>query len=524
MSEPENSIHIQFEDTQSLPTIIKVFGVGGGGSNAVNHMFKQGINGVDFVICNTDLQSLGTSPVPSKLQIGAGLTEGRGAGNSPEIGRNAALENADDIREILSLNTKMVFITAGMGGGTGTGAAPVIAQVAKELDILTVGIVTTPFGFEGGKRKNQASQGIEEMRKYVDSLIIINNDKVREHYGNLKLSEAFCKADDILTVAAKGISELITIPGYMNVDFEDVKAIMKNSGIAIMGTGVAQGEDRAQKAVELALNSPLLDDNEIYGARNVLLFISSGEDEVSMDEVSDISDYIQNAAGSTAEVIWGTGTDLLLGNNISVTVVATNFNKTGSSYKPVAEETQVITLQQDVKHEMPMAEPEMEMKVVVKPIEEKSVINIYQPPIIPAIPIVEQASEKITIQLDQESVQENNAIGFFSDQTELRQEPQQVTLDILPAENNHEEQLQSPIRPELQDDRMQSLKNFNFTNPKVTSLDEIEQVPAYARRGVNLTPENPSDEKIVSRFTLSENGSNKPEIRENNSFLHDNVD
>ncbi len=524
MLEPENSIHIQFEDTQSLPTIIKVFGVGGGGSNAVNHMFKQGINGVDFVICNTDLQSLGTSPVPMKLQIGAGLTEGRGAGNSPEIGRNAALENADDIRELLSKNTKMVFITAGMGGGTGTGAAPVIAQVAKELDILTVGIVTTPFGFEGGKRKNQASQGIDEMRKYVDSLIIINNDKVREHYGNLKLSEAFCKADDILTVAAKGISELITIPGYMNVDFEDVKAIMKNSGIAIMGTGIAEGEDRAQKAVELALNSPLLNDNEIYGARNVLLFISSGEDEVSMDEVSDISDYIQNAAGSTAEVIWGTGTDLSLGNSISVTVVATNFNKNDSPHKTVTEEPQVITLQHEVKQELPMAEPEPEMKVVVKPVEERPVVNMYQPPVIPVTPIIEQPVEKITIQLEPETAQNNNPVNLFSAENETKTISQPMIHDVLPAENQQEEPLQTPIRPELQDDRMQNLKNFNFTNPKVTSLDEIEQVPAYARRGVNLTPENPSDEKIVSRFTLGENGSNKPEIRENNSFLHDNVD
>ncbi|MPL97614.1 Cell division protein FtsZ [bioreactor metagenome] len=523
MSEPESSIHIHFEDTNVLPPIIKVFGVGGGGSNAVNHMYKQGITGVEFVVCNTDLQSLGTSPVPNRLQIGAGLTEGRGAGNSPEIGRNAALEDADDIREVLSKSTKMVFITAGMGGGTGTGAAPVIAQVAKELDILTVGIVTTPFGFEGTKRKNQASQGIEEMRKYVDSLIIINNDKVREHYGNLKLSEAFSKADDILTVAAKGISELITVTGYMNVDFEDVKTVMKNSGMAIMGTGVAEGEDRAHQAVEMALNSPLLNDNEIYGARNILLYIASGDDEISMDEVSDISDYIQNAAGSSAEIIWGNGTDHALGNSISVTVVATNFTKTGNPYKPANEEAKFITLQQDVKSEMQQVEEaEPEMKVVVKQVEEQPVVNTYQPPVIPT---VEQPVEKITIQLDPQPLQENNHDSSFMTAMEQQQNPQQIILDMQPQDNNQEEeQLQTPIRPELQDDRMQNLKNFNFTNPKVTSLDEIEQVPAYARRGVNLTPENPSDEKIVSRFTLGENGDRKPEIRENNSFLHDNVD
>jgi len=519
MPELDSHIQIQFEDGQTLPTIIKVFGVGGGGSNAVNHMFKQGISGVEFVVCNTDLQALGTSPVPSRIQIGSGLTEGRGAGNSPEIGRNAALENADDIREVLTKNTKMVFITAGMGGGTGTGAAPVIAQVAKELDILTVGIVTTPFGFEGIKRKNQATQGIDEMRKYVDSLIIINNDKVREHYGNLKLSEAFSKADDILTIAAKGISELITVTGYMNVDFEDVKTVMKNSGVAIMGTGVAEGDDRAQKAVEMALNSPLLNDNEIYGANNILLYIASGEDEISMDEVSDISDYIQNAAGSSAEIIWGNGTDLSLGNTISVTVVATNFGKTKHGNIP-SNETTVITLQQEKKEEFQFSNPEPEMKVVVKQTELEPSVYGFQ------TPVMEKAPEKITIQLENSNSQMEQS-AYSNPEPEIKQYERPVVLDMNPLpQDNHEEeqQLQTPIRPELQDDRMQSLKNFNFTNPKVTSLDEIEQVPAYARRGVNLTPENPSDEKIVSRFTLGENGDKKPEIRENNSFLHDNVD
>ncbi len=526
MSETKNSIHIQFEDMQSLPTIIKVFGVGGGGSNAVNHMHKQGINGVEFVVCNTDLQSLGTSSVSTKLQIGSNLTEGRGAGNSPEIGRNAALENIEEIRELLSENTKMVFITAGMGGGTGTGAAPVIAQIAKELDILTVGIVTTPFSFEGGKRKSQAEKGIEEMRKYVDSLIIINNDKVREYYGNLKLSEAFCKADDILTVAAKGISELITIPGYMNVDFEDVKAIMKNSGVAIMGTGIAEGEDRAQKAVEMALNSPLLDDNEIYGARNVLLFISSGEDEISMDEVSDISDYIQNAAGSTAEVIWGTGTDLALGNNISVTVVATNFNKNITQQNYISEEYKTIILQQDENKDSSLTrEEESEMKVVIKNHEQLPESNFNPPPTLPIVENhIESTDEKITIQLEQDSNQNSNSLNIVSTQNENQIVSQSTLQSTLPFETPSEDFPQPQIKPALQDDRIQNLKSFNFSSSKTSNLDEIEQIPAYARRGVNLTPENPSDEKIVSRFTLGEDGNNKPEIRENNPFLHDNVD
>lgn len=307
-------------------SIIKVIGVGGGGSNAVNHMYRQGIRGVDFVVCNTDQQALDMSPVPRKIALGSSLTEGRGAGAQAEVGRNAAIETLDEIKAVLNDNTKMVFITAGMGGGTGTGAAPVIAEAAKELGILTVGIVTVPFAFEGKKRKLQADKGLEELKRNVDTVLVICNDKLREMYGNLKLGEAFSQADDILTIAAKGIAEIITVEGYVNVDFEDVRTVMTNSGVAIMGSASASGPNRANEAVTRALASPLLNDNNIYGASNILLYISSGSDEVTMDEVTEITDYIQDEAGMTADIIWGNGYDDTLGDAISITVIATGFS------------------------------------------------------------------------------------------------------------------------------------------------------------------------------------------------------
>jgi cell division protein FtsZ len=306
-------------------SIIKVIGVGGGGSNAVNHMYRQGIRGVDFVVCNTDQQALDMSPVPKKIALGSSLTEGRGAGAKAEVGRNAAIETLDEIKEVLGNNTKMVFITAGMGGGTGTGAAPVIAEAAREMGILTVGIVTVPFAFEGKKRKVQADLGLDELKKHVDTVLVICNDKLREMYGNLKLGEAFNQADDILTIAAKGIAEIITVEGYVNVDFEDVRTVMTNSGVAIMGSATASGANRATEAVTRALASPLLNDNNIFGASNILLYISSGSDEVTMDEVTEITDFIQEEAGMTADIIWGNGYDEALGDTINVTVIATGF-------------------------------------------------------------------------------------------------------------------------------------------------------------------------------------------------------
>ncbi|MFM7054105.1 MAG: cell division protein FtsZ [Bacteroidota bacterium] len=316
---------MQFEIPTERPSIIKVIGVGGGGSNAVNHMFNLGIKGVDFIVCNTDNQALEKSPVPIKVQLGPGLTQGLGAGAMPEVGRKAALENTDEIKEILRHSTKMVFITAGMGGGTGTGAAPIIASIAREMGILTVGIVTIPFGFEGKKRKAQADAGVEEMRKNVDTLLVICNDKLREIHGDLKLREAFGHADDILAIAAKSIAEIITTTLHINVDFADIQTVMKESGVAIMGSSHAEGANRAVLAVEKALHSPLLNDNSIEGARYILLNITSGNEEITMDEMTEITDYIQERAGHTAEVIMGVGTDESLQGGINVTVIATGF-------------------------------------------------------------------------------------------------------------------------------------------------------------------------------------------------------
>jgi len=317
---------MKFDLPKDQSSIIKVIGVGGGGSNAVNHMYRQGIKGVDFIVCNTDHQALDISPVPVKVQLGASLTEGRGAGSIPDVGMNAAIENLDEIRDILANNTKMVFVTAGMGGGTGTGAAPVIAKLAKEMGILTVGIVTVPFMFEGRKRRTQAEDGVERMRSAVDTLLIINNDKLREMFGNLTLANAFANADDVLATAAKGIADVISVTGQINVDFNDVSTVMRDSGVAIMGSAQVAGENRAMKAVKEALESPLLNDNKIEGAKYVLLNITYGDQEVLMDEIMDITDYIQEQAGSTADVIWGHAKDEELGDELSVTIIATGFN------------------------------------------------------------------------------------------------------------------------------------------------------------------------------------------------------
>jgi cell division protein FtsZ len=354
-----NNDIMNFNIPKEESSIIKVIGVGGGGSNAVNHMYRQGIRGVDFVVCNTDQQALDMSPVPKKIALGSSLTEGRGAGAQAEVGRNAAIENLDDVRAVLENNTKMVFITAGMGGGTGTGAAPVIAEVAKELGILTVAIVTIPFQFEGKKRKLQADSGLEELKKHVDTVLVISNDKLREMYGNLKLSEAFDHADDVLTIAAKGIAEIITVEGYVNVDFEDVRTVMTNSGVAIMGSAITSGQDRAIKAVTQALASPLLNDNNIYGARNILLYISSGSEEVTMDEVSEITDYIQEEAGMDADVIWGNGYDEALGDQLALTIIATGF--TGEKLEKVTGRENVIRHDLLGERKAPVAEVKKEI-------------------------------------------------------------------------------------------------------------------------------------------------------------------
>ena len=318
--------NIAFDLPKNQSNVIKVIGVGGGGSNAINHMFQQGIKGVDFVICNTDAQALNNSGVPNKIQLGVNLTEGLGAGANPDVGEQAALESLEDIRRMLDTNTKMVFITAGMGGGTGTGAAPIIAKMAKELDILTVGIVTMPFQFEGKTRNEQAQKGIENLRGHVDSLVVINNNKLREVYGNLGFKAGFSKADEVLSTASRGIAEVITHHYTQNIDLRDAKTVLSNSGTAIMGSATASGKTRAQEAIMKALDSPLLNDNKITGAKNVLLLIVSGSQEITIDEIGEINDHIQNEAGHGANIIMGVGEDDSLQESISVTIIATGFN------------------------------------------------------------------------------------------------------------------------------------------------------------------------------------------------------
>ena len=317
---------ISFDLPKNQSNVIKVIGVGGGGSNAINHMFKQGIKGVDFIVCNTDSQALQNSPVPNKIQLGVHLTEGLGAGANPEVGQQSAIESISDIEKMLDSQTKMVFITAGMGGGTGTGAAPVIAQLAKERDILTVGIVTIPFAFEGKVRQDQAMIGVEKLRKQVDSLIVINNNKLREVYGNLGFKAGFSKADEVLATASRGIAEVITHHYTQNIDLKDAKTVLSNSGTAIMGSALAIGENRAKEAIIAALDSPLLNDNKISGAKNVLLLIVSGTSEITIDEIGEINDHIQAEAGFNANIIMGVGEDETLGDSIAVTIIATGFN------------------------------------------------------------------------------------------------------------------------------------------------------------------------------------------------------
>ncbi|MGS0748078.1 cell division protein FtsZ [Halpernia sp. GG3] len=337
MEHTNNSTGFSFDLPKGNSSIIKVIGVGGGGNNALRHMYERGIHGVDFIICNTDSQTLDNNPVANKVQLGLAITEGLGAGADPEVGEKAAIESIDEIKAALGQGTKMVFITAGMGGGTGTGAAPVIAKVAKEMGILTIGIVTVPFSFEGKRRLDQADIGLEKLRNNVDSLIVINNDKLRQQYGNLGFKSGFSKADEVLTNAAKGMAEVIT--GYfdVNIDFRDAKSVLQNSGTALMSTGVASGENKAEDAVKKALDSPLLNDNKITGAKNVLLLIRSGSEEATMDEIGIINDYIQKEAGDTADIIFGVGTDEELGDAISVLVIATGFAKEYAKHSGVTE-------------------------------------------------------------------------------------------------------------------------------------------------------------------------------------------
>jgi cell division protein FtsZ len=512
-----NSNMINFDLPKNQSSDIKVLGVGGGGSNAVNYMFKQGIEGVDFIVCNTDSQALDCSPVPNKIQLGVSLTEGRGAGSIPAVGKNAAIEDLDHIREILEKNTKMLFITAGMGGGTGTGAAPVIAKACKDLNILTVGIVTIPFAFEGRKRRLQAEEGIKELKENVDALIVICNDRLRELYGNLSVTDAFSKADNVLTTAAKGIAEIITLTGGVNVDFADVRTVMSNSGVAIMGSGSAEGENRAIKAVEMALASPLLNDNNITGASNVLLNIVSGKEEILMDEITEITDYIQDEAGSTADIIWGYGKDESLGNKITVTLVATGFgdhSDLGFSMDIKPAQKKIVSLDKPLSSDSARKEEEHGMKVISKSTTQQG--SMGQQP----------GKEKIgkTYHLD---VGTSTKEGVFVPNF-INENTPNITPEVPPKEPMSNE---GPAR-ENDDfysmktkamEREQRLRELSLKLKTPEGLLDLEKEPAYLRRNMPLNSVPASSESHVSRYTLFD-GEGKTQIKSNNSFLHDNVD
>lgn len=508
---------LNFDSPKNQSNIIKVLGVGGGGGNAVNHMFKLGIKDVDFILCNTDNQHLEDSPIPTKIQLGSSLTEGRGAGSKPAVGRNSAIENIEEIKELLSDNTKMLFITAGMGGGTGTGAAPVIAKAAKELDILTVAIVTLPFAFEGRKRTEIAKEGIEELKKHVDTILIINNDKLRELYGNLSLSQAFSQADDVLTTAAKGIAEIITVTGYINVDFEDVKTVMKDSGVAIMGAGKAEGENRATLATEQALSSPLLNDNDINGAKNLLLYIASGDEEISMDEVTEITEIIQDQVGPECEVIWGSGRDSSLGDSISIALIATGFDRPSSQENKIKPAKKVIQLDEEVVATTSVsnventASPLNEIELIdrTKSTEpntstEKTVFNL------------EDSKENITDVSDFDFKPSNKLII-----REIESKPSASLSDEIKAEEFIPEVKKTVHQDNKHKERLRKLRELSYTGKQ--NIDEMENVPAYKRKNINLSQNIPSEDSEVARFSLSD-GENGVEIKSNNKFLHDNVD
>ena len=475
-------------------SIIKVIGIGGGGSNAVNHMFRSGINGVDFYVCNTDVQALDISPVPNKIQIGEELTQGLGAGAKPEIGKQAAIESKEQLRELLSNGTKMVFITAGMGGGTGTGAAPIIAEAAKSLGILTVGIVTRPFTFEGKPKSRRAQQGLTELREYCDIVLEILNDRLREVYGKASFKEAFAQADNVLAKGAKSIAEIITVSGNINVDFEDVRTVMQDAGAAVMGSAVVEGEERARRAAEAALNSPLLNNTNIAGAQYILLSIVVGnEDDFQMEELEEISDYIQEQAGEDAEIIFGQATDEAVGKGISVTIIATGFNgddegsnsSQGNSANTKVQ--QVVDLESSKKRERKL----------------------------------DANDEFFRHEEEGDDVQE-----FFQQEPAPKPKPEKskkVVFD-LNDEYHADEDMEAKKKRALEQEyreRQKRLKNSKTVEEMSgDELKERQDIPAYLRRGVNLKDQSHSSESNLSRYNVSDDN----ELLGGNRFLHDNVD
>ncbi len=475
---------MEFDIPSREKSIIKVIGVGGGGCNAVTHMFRQGIIGVDFALCNTDHQSLDMSPVPIKIQLGPNLTDGRGAGSKPEVGKKACLESIEEIQSFLADGTKMVFITAGMGGGTGTGAAPIVAKAAREQNILTVGIVTLPFRFEGKTRIRYAEEGLAELKQNVDALIIVSNNKLRDIYGDLPISDAFSHADNILTTAAKGIAEIITVSGNVNVDFEDVNTVMRDSGVAIMGIAFAEGEDRARVAVREALDCPLLEENDIRGAKNILLNITSGTKKITMDEIFEITEYVQEEAGNDTNLIWGHCEDDTLNEQICVTVIATGFEQHELAQEVV--ET-AGSAKKSVKTQ-PMTYPSTgEIEFEVTPHENASTV------------IFDEKQEEPSM---------DEIANTYNPQKEPFVEDMPKAKRSINISNQHQFE---PSR--LDEKKMYAHKN----------IVELENVPAYKRRRVHLDDPVDSGHEEGPTWTYTQE-DDEPEIKRNSPYLHDNVD
>ena len=544
---------IDFEMPKNQSSQIKVMGIGGGGSNAVNYMFEHGIKGVDFVICNTDVQALEASPVPIKIQLGIDLTEGLGAGSNPDIGRRAAEESADRITELLDANTKMLFITAGMGGGTGTGAAPVIAEIAREKGILTVGVVTIPFSTEGGYRKQYADEGIAELNKYVDTLLVINNEKLIEVYGDLTFTAAFAKANEVLNTATKGIAEIISQHLLVNIDLNDARNVLQNSGTAVMGQAKVEGENRAIEAVIEALDSPLLNDNDITGAQQVLLKIvtGGGEGEIKMSELAKIKNKIQEAAGRNVNIIEGIGIDPELGMAISVTVIATGFEQ---RKKPKGLTT--VELNDDNFDVIADIEREDEVKIATSDTFKSSQQTLllddeidFEFPetetsesatkeVMESVVVADNASQKIVFDLGNDygdaSDIEESADALISSiiLDEEPMAPQQiVTLDMgdelaeEPTLNTFSStQVTSELMKIESREREERLRNISMQLRTPSGLTSLEDIPAYQRNNIKISEPTHSSESEVSIYTLTNGNSNIIELKQNNSFLHDNVD
>ena len=507
--------NFSFDLPKNKSNVMKVMGVGGGGSNAVNHMYKQGIKGVDFVVCNTDSQALEESPVPNKIQLGVNLTEGLGAGANPEIGKLAALESYEELKNLLETQTKMLFITAGMGGGTGTGAAPIIAEMAKEFDILTVGIVTIPFNFEGKNRELQAVKGLEKLKRSVDSLIIINNNKLRDVYGNLGFKEGFSKADEVLATAARGVAQVITHHYTQNIDLKDAKTVLSNSGTAIMGSSVTSGSNRANEAVIKALDSPLLNDNKIEGSKNVLLLIVSGTEEITIDEIGEINEYIQNETGNSANIIMGVGEDLELGNNISVTIIATGFGDEKQKSLVSSESKKIIyNLDQDHPFEQTLIDEDKELldnlndkfdSIVDEKVNDESQQKKIESEINEILRNIDITFEVIEPEINKININEIevNGVEYISpelnDFSENNDSKNEISFDLFSSHND----INNNVEQEIIESNIEFENHNNFEKEHVTDFTNIEEENIEFIK-LDLNDEVSEDHEIIEKIQVNE--------------------